>query len=233
MKKFFLINFSDNGFSNDSLLVKTRNLVVSFLLLLLLSIVVGFVIAESLDYCIINYLHYESILDQISNTQSKYNALFFLPVILIPFFEELLFRLVLRVSKLNLSIFIGFLSYKLLGGKIITFDVYNYYHFLYLLFGLLIGVVSYYCINQKIITFLNQKKKWLIIISIALFGLVHVSNIKILHWQLLLLYPFFVTPQLFLGYFATNLRLKYSFIWGFLLHAMLNGFSYFLSLLLH
>jgi Type II CAAX prenyl endopeptidase Rce1-like len=232
MKKFFLITNSDDYPTNDSFLLKTRNLVLSFLFMWLL-VLVALAIAASLDYCIVNYFHFESILNSISKTQSKYDALLLLVIVIVPFFEELLFRLVLKVNKLHLSIFTSLLSYTLVGGKILRFDIHNNYSLAYLFFGLLVGVVTYLFVNQKSIDFLNQKRKWLVVISIVLFGLGHINNIKVYHWELTLLYPFFVMPQFILGYLATNLRLKYGFVWGFLLHAMINGSPYLLPLLHH
>jgi Type II CAAX prenyl endopeptidase Rce1-like len=230
MKKFFLISNYDYNSSNDNFLVKTKNLALSFLFMLLLMIV-ALAIAESLDYCIKNYLHYESILDSIEKTQSKYDPLIFLVIVVGPFYEELLFRLILKASKLFLSVFNCLLSYTLLDGSIIKFDIHNNQSIANVLFALIVGIVTYWCVSQKSIDFLNRNKKWLIVISIILFGLAHIGNIKTFHWQLLLLYPFFVTPQFILGYFAANLRLKYGLFWGFLLHAMLNGTPYILTLL--
>jgi hypothetical protein len=230
MKKFFLITNSDDYPTNDSFLLKTRNLALSYLLMILL-IVLAVMIEFSLDSWIKNYLHFESILNSIQKSQSKYDAMVFLVIVLGPFYEELLFRLVLKVNKLHLSIFTSLLSYTLVGGKILRFDIHNNYSLAYLFFGLLVGVVTYLFVNQKSIDFLNQKRKWLVIISIALFGLLHLRHVSIFHWQLLALYPFFVMNQFILGYLATNLRLKYGFVWGFLLHAMLNGSPYLLTLL--
>lgn len=55
---------------------------------------------------------------------------------------------------------------------------------------------------------------------------VKVCNIKILHWQLTLFYLFYVLSQMTIGYFTTNLRLKYGFFWGLLFHILINASSF-------
>ena len=59
-------------------------------------------------------------------------------------------------------------------------------------------------------------------VSVVLFGLVHISNIETLHWELALLYPVYVLPQMILGYIFSVQRLKLGFIWGLLFHSMNN-----------
>jgi membrane protease YdiL (CAAX protease family) len=224
MNKFFLINNADEIYSSDRIIIKIKYLVLSFVFMFL-SIILSLIIVLPLNYLITDYFHFESILELISKTQSKYHGFFLLIVIIGPIVEELIFRLVLKVSKFNLAVFVSVISYKFIGGQISKFNSQDINSYLHVLFGIAIGLLIYFYTKDKFVDFLNKNQKWLVLISILSFGFAHINNIKIYHWELILFYPFFVLPQFILGYFSANLRLKYGFIWGFFLHALLNGFT--------
>jgi len=226
MNNFFL-KILNPEISNHSLKIKTLNLIRSYLFSFVLILVVVFVIIFPLDLLITDYLHFESVKYLIHKTQLEYKSYpFYLVVFIGPFAEELLFRLALKVNKFNIAIFFCIFTYLILGGSITKFDIHKTIFLYYILISIILSILSYFYFPEKVITLLNKKKNWLIIISIALFGLVHISNIKTLYWQLALLYPFFVLPQMIMGYFITNLRLKYGFFWGFLLHILINSSSF-------
>ncbi len=157
------------------------------------------------------------------------NLPFYVIILIGPLIEEILFRLVLVINRKNISVFIGVWVFELLGGRIATFIVNNNTFFIYYcLIGLGFGFFSYKYLPLKIIDLLNTKRIFIIKSSIVLFGLIHIFNISTFCWQLILLYPFFISPQIIMRYFITNLRLGYSFWWGFALHALFNGVSFFL-----
>ena len=58
-------------------------------------------------------------------------------------------------------------------------------------------------------------------ISAISFGLIHIPNYT-LHGLLIFIYILYVTPQMVMGVFFGNIRMRYGFIWGFFLHAMVN-----------
>jgi membrane protease YdiL (CAAX protease family) len=230
MKKFFLVNSSNLEYCNDSSFKKLKNLFISYLFGTFIIILVILVILNPIDLLLTKYFHFESILKLISQSHKNIIAYpFYIMIFIGPFTEEILFRLGLKLTKFNISIFIGSIFYLLLGGKTINFDIQNQFLIYYIVISFIISVISYLYFPSKILDFLNKKKNWLITISIFLFGLLHILNIKILHWQLLFLYPFFVLPQIIMGYFITNLRLKYGFVWGFFLHAFFNTINLLIS----
>lgn len=230
MNSFFLINSSNFEYCNDSVSEKIKNTLISFLIGFLVIIVLILLVANPLDLLLTKFLHFESVNELISKTHKIIIAYpFYMMVFMIPFVEELLFRLILEVNKFNISVFVGLVLYKILGGQIIKFDIYNFLNIFFVLISITISIVSYYYFPVKIIDFLNKKRSWLVATSILLFGLMHISNIKVLYWELMFFYPFFVLPQLIMGYFITNLRLKYGFLWGFLLHALFNAFNFYIS----
>jgi hypothetical protein len=166
----------------------------------------------------------------ISHSHKQIHSLpFYVIIFVAPFFEELLFRLSLKLNKLNVSIFFGLLSYLIFGGKIISLKLINFNFLGHLLVALLLFCVFYYFFSSTIIKFLYEYKKIIIAFSIFSFGIIHVFNMDKLYWQLFLFYPFYVLPQMIMGYFISNLRLKYGFMWGLMLHILINTFSVFLS----
>lgn len=236
MNVLFFFNFQDfknNGYSSintHSLFQKIKNLSLSLLFVYFIIFLCVIFIIFPLDILITNVFHFESIRGLIKQGQEKIvNYPFYLVVFLGPFVEELLFRLALRLGKLNVAVFLGIFIYFIFGGPISKFDIYNIYYLYLILISLTVSVISYFYLSIKNIIFLEQKKCWLIIFSIVLFGLIHIYNIKILHWQLILFYPFFVLPQMIMGYFITILRLKYGFFWGLSLHVLINASSFLLK----
>jgi hypothetical protein len=53
------------------------------------------------------------------------------------------------------------------------------------------------------------------------FGIVHITNYK-LSYTILLLSPILIAPQILVGLLLV-LRVRYGFVWGFLLHALHNA----------
>ncbi|HAH56367.1 MAG TPA: hypothetical protein DCM02_14065 [Flavobacterium sp.] len=84
--------------------------------------------------------------------------------------------------------------------------------------------MTYFYLPQQTVDSLRKHcTHYLIKFSILFFGLIHIANASVLHWELSLFYPFFVLPQIIMGYFITNLRLKYGFWWGYALHVLFNA----------
>jgi len=230
MLSFFRINKKNNNENNHNFLLKIKNLFASFIFVIILIFVSIFIVIYPLDFFIKNYLHFESISELIHKNNQDYNTYpFYLIIFIGPFVEEILFRLILKVNKFNISIFLGLLLLKLLTGNIYQFDILSLTFGFYIAFCILLSIVVYFFIPIKTINFLKAKNQILIFSSVLLFGLVHIMNIKTYHWELILLYPFFVLPQMIMGYFITNLRLKYGFFWGLFLHIIFNAFSVLIS----
>ena len=76
--------------------------------------------------------------------------------------------------------------------------------------------------NPKIETAIGKRQKIITMLSVVLFGLLHIVNIENLHWELVLFYPVYVLPQTILGYVCSVQRLKLGFVWGLLFHSMNN-----------
>lgn len=229
MEKINKIYFFKPNTIGSNLIDKIKELFISFFWLFGLIIVTITLIVFPLDLFITKVLHFESVKELIHQTQIAYDKYpFYIVVFIGPFVEEVLFRLILIVNKRNLSLFFGVLVYEILRHLFVRVDFQNEFYLYFILIGFIVFAISWFYLPLVIVDFLKGKINLLIPLSIILFGLIHVSNIKILHWQLSLLYPFFVLPQIIMGYFITSLRLKYGFIWGLSLHIIINALSFFL-----
>jgi hypothetical protein len=75
----------------------------------------------------------------------------------------------------------------------------------------------------------NRFRRQLIILSMCLFGLMHIGNYTPIQWPLIWIYPIYVLPQLCMGWAITYIRFKNGFWWGFALHCLINSMSVLLS----
>ena len=148
---------------------------------------------------------------------------FFLVVILEPLVEELIFRLILVPKRRNIAIFTFVFSFLVLNKTyyIIKID------WLLLMSLAVSGLLSFLVFNllkrnPKIETAIGKRQKIITMVSVVLFGLLHIANIETLHWELALLYPVYALPQMILGYISSVQRLKLGFVWGLLFHSMIN-----------
>jgi hypothetical protein len=224
---FFKLDLNSSQTTNHTFGQKVKFLVYSYFLALAVSFVLMLFVTMPMDFFVMKVLHFESIqktLNPLYKSAIKYPI--YLIVLIGPFFEEILFRLALVINRKNISLFLGVLIFELLGGKISTFDINNQLYQFYILSGIAVSIISYFYFPKQIIYFLNKYRNYLIKFSILLFGLLHISNAYEYHWQLVTFYPFFVMPQLILGYFITNLRMKYGFWWGLALHIIFNAKSF-------
>ncbi len=147
-----------------------------------------------------------------------------LMILIIPFIEELIFRLPLRFKKIN------FISFFIIGIFIFGFS-----------FAIHLGLPPFIAIPVPVLLtgflfFLLYNKKtgknWELVWNnhyrtvfytlTALFALFHLTNFKF-SISLLLFAPIVVLPQFIGGLLMGFLRVKQGFIWGFFLHALHNS----------
>lgn len=224
---FFKLQLNNIQQLEHNLVQKVKFFVLSYFFALASMFFLLLFVTMPMDFFIMKVLHYESmqkILDPLKNQNIHYP--FYLVVFIGPFFEEILFRLGLIINKKNISFFIGVLIFEILGGSITTFSLTNSSSIYFALIGLAGMLLSYFYLPKQVLDFLNNYRSYLIRFSILFFGLLHLTNASEFHWQLTLFYPFFVLPQIVMGYFITNLRLKYGFFWGLGLHIVFNAVSY-------
>ena len=178
-----------------------------------------------MDDFLIKKMGFTSVFKLMMESQKKIKGYYgiFIVVILGPLVEELIFRLILVPKRRNIAIFTFVFSFLVLNK---TYYV-NKIDWLLLVSLVVSGLLSFLVFNllkrnPKIETAIGRRQKIVTMVSVVLFGLVHISNIETLHWELALFYPVYVLPQMILGYIFSVQRLKLGFIWGLLFHSMNN-----------
>ena len=177
------------------------------------------------DDFLIKKIGFPSVFKLMIESQKKIKGYygFFLVVILGPLVEELIFRLILVPKRRNIAIFTFVFSFLVLNK---TYYI-NKIDWLLLVSLVASGLLSFLVFNllkrnPKIETAIGKRQKIITIVSVVLFGLLHIVNIENLHWELALLYPVYALPQMILGYVSSVQRLKLGFVWGLLFHSMIN-----------
>ena len=177
------------------------------------------------DEFLIKKMGFPSVFKLMIESQKKIKGYygFFMVVILGPLVEELIFRLILVPKRRNIVIFTFVFSFLVLNK---TYYV-NKIDWLLLMSLVVSGLLSFLVFNllkrnPKIETAIGKRQKIITIVSVVLFGLLHIANIENLHWELALLYPVYSLPHMILGYVSSVQRLKLGFVWGLLFHSMNN-----------
>jgi hypothetical protein len=155
---------------------------------------------------------------------------FWFVVIIIPIIEEILFRLFLNFKKKEICLSVFLMLLLVLGIRFTSEAFFLLSTWVKVGISLSVVVVLYFFVIDNI-KFSIRLQRSLTIVSIIAFGLMHIDNLEKIYYSLLLIYPFFVLPQMLIGYFVTNLRLKQGFVWGILLHCMTNLTFFLLHLL--
>ena len=177
------------------------------------------------DDFLIKKMGFTSVFKLMMESQKKIKGYYgiFMVVILGPLVEELIFRLILVPKRRNIAIFTFVFSFLVLNKTyyIIKID------WLLLVSLVVSGLLSFLVFNllkrnPEIETAIGKRQKIITMVSVVLFGLLHIANIENLHWELALLYPVYALPQIILGYVSSVQRLKLGFIWGLLFHSMNN-----------
>ncbi|NEW82898.1 MAG: CPBP family intramembrane metalloprotease [Mariniphaga sp.] len=160
---------------------------------------------------------------------------FFLFVILVgPLIEEILCRLNLKITKLNIAVFFAVLIPVII--KLIFFRAFHLYFYLSSL-PLFIGI--YYAINRfgfasdKIEIFVKSKFKYVFHLSAIVFGMIHLTNYDTIYWWMIVIIPLLTAPYISMGYLFGYVRMKYGFVNGFLMHSTVNFISVLLVMTKH
>ena len=170
------------------------------------------------DEFLIKKMGFPSVFKLMLESQKKIKGYYsiFMVVILGPLVEELIFRLILVPKRRNIAIFTFVFSFLVLNK---TYYINKIDWLLGLLSFLVFNLLKR---NPKIETAIGKRQKIITMVSVVLFGLLHIVNIETLHWELALLYPVYVLPQMISGYVCSVQRLKLGFVWGLLFHSMNN-----------
>lgn len=217
-----------------SVISNVKYVLNSYFFCLILSALTG-VFLVNLDHKLVKYFGMNSIYEQIkqNNTEGKQqfgNYSFLIIIFIGPIVEEIIFRLPLNLKRTSLALAISLLLFRLSGNSI-TFPNFTHTHYWISLLLAFISfiLISYFFPVPLLESVKSKHYRWWYYFGIIAFGLVHISNIKILSVNLALLYPLFVLPQIIMGAFISNIRMHRGFLWGIVLHGLINMTSYLLA----
>ncbi|MDD4028567.1 MAG: CPBP family glutamic-type intramembrane protease [Caldisericia bacterium] len=157
---------------------------------------------------------------------SSYLSLLMLGGIVLPFLEEVGFRLPLHFHPLSLGISLAYilvLLYSLvfpqpssLGTNILVV----------IAISLLIGglcALLFYGKRDSIALFWHRQFRWIYYSFAILFGCMHISNFSSPSIWVYLFTPLLILPQFLSGLVLGYVRLQFGFFWGFAFHALWNS----------
>jgi len=150
-------------------------------------------------------------------------SIFWIAVILAPLFEEILCRLILKISKLNIALFLAILIAVI--TKILFFKGIILYVYLSAipLFGLIYFAISQFHFPLEVIDqFIKSKFRIIFHFSAIAFGMLHLSNYETIYWWMIVFIPFLTAPYIALGYVFGYVRMKYGFLYGLAMHSTIN-----------
>lgn len=152
--------------------------------------------------------------------------MFLIGVLLVPFIEEIIFRLSLLFKPIFLTIACCLLFYIVVSK--FYFNV-NYLFldstlFLRLTLTLIIGILVFIITSKfsdRLTIFWNNNFKWIYYISVLVFGFLHVFNYQI-DTQDLNIVLLLVLPQLLGGVVLGFIRIRYGFVYCCIFHSCFN-----------
>jgi len=220
----FLLN-ERNSFSNKLLnLLKTYGI-------LLLALIATTPAILMVDYFVVHVLHCKTILEMSKHGMSQFlhkmgywKALFYVCLIG-PLIEETIFRLPLSLKKRHIAW--GFAAAAFLFSGFLLEEIKSPWLNLSirLSVSILIYITCVFTAPKRLSIIDHRFRKHLIILSMILFGLMHIGNYSPIQWPLIWIYPVYVLPQILMGWAIAYIRFRDGFWWGFILHCLINSVS--------
>ncbi|RMZ58992.1 CPBP family intramembrane metalloprotease [Chryseobacterium nematophagum] len=228
IKNLFYFYFKPSKEITHPLSLRSKIISILYFLLLKYSFLLFFVSIRYLLVLqnIVPPLKYDNKMELISNS-------FFFSVLLGPILEEILFRLWLVYSKVNLSITITCL---LLWISALAFDIYWFDTIKLVIYYILSFIVLFTLFfflfkkyeSEKLINFWKKNQKVFITISSILFGVIHIWNYTDSN-NSILYYIITFSPQVFSGFILCYLRVRMGFEVGVATHSLNNFIPLILS----
>jgi len=149
--------------------------------------------------------------------KSKY--LVIIGFLVIPFFEEVVWRLLLKPTKSNFFLAVGVLLIYI----IIQLLRQKYYLCIMFTAYLLSLIVIRQFFKEHIKKIFISHFKWFFWASCVFFGLIHAFNFKGNLVWIITLAPLLGSPQIISGSIIGYIRMNYGFIYGVIFHVLLNS----------
>jgi hypothetical protein len=152
----------------------------------------------------------------------NFNTFYFLKLsFFVPIVEELIFRLPLRFSRINLITSGGLLLFFIFQ----SLNIYIAISFLILSFGfIIISIKKGLDSLGRVDNFLTKYFLWIFYFQAILFGFLHLANYN-LDIRYFYLFPFYILTYIIIGCFwgYIRVRYKYGLYVCIITHIMLNG----------
>jgi hypothetical protein len=166
---------------------------------------------------------FRDLIDALQNNASA-NRSFFFFLVFAPIVEEIIFRLPLKIKKLNLfiSLAVAFLFFYYLSA--ISSMATLKFFLIFIPYLICLGFLIFFVVKTSFLE--NFKEKYYIFYFYGLsviFGLLHLTNfIEDVPNKLILFSPIFTFFQIISGVFLSYTRIKYGLIWSIALHMIIN-----------
>ncbi|AXB56115.1 CPBP family glutamic-type intramembrane protease [Flavobacterium fluviale] len=149
------------------------------------------------------------------------NVTFLKVAIIAPVIEEIIFRLIIKVNRLNVVLFFAYLTFYILYQNYIL-STFLYYVLVASFFSLLFINAFNHKINENSLK--NKHSKFLIYISCLLFGLFHLPNFNEVDVTNIITLGYLFS-KVFAGFAFILLRLKFGLSASILLHVIINSIA--------
>lgn len=230
-----VINYLKNPYYTNpgrfSFFSNVKYVLLSYLMCSMGIIAAGLIIL-SIDYTIVEYFGIDSIYKQIKATNTNVktafgNYSFVVVVFIVPLLEELIFRLPLNTKNSSIALAGSLLLFRFLNGGLLVADFSQIVYWANIFVSVSFFLFTRKFLSKKLVFAIKNSnfKTWYYFITIS-FGLVHILNIKRMDLRLMLLYPLYVMPQIVMSIFLGNIRMQRGFIWGVVLHGLINSVSF-------
>ena len=214
--------------SDVSFKQKTKKVAELYLVYLLAALVLNIpllltdrlIVKPFLDFSFYQQMEMNSL--KITSRYGDYGLLYV--VLLGPFLEEMLFRLPLSLEKIGIGVSFALITYRLSVEHILTELEYdNPYWYVKLAIALCVFLFTIKFFPSSWLTTIkeNYLPHAFYFIS-AVFALVHIANFAPYNLHVMFFYPIFILPQFLMGLFIGYTRIKYGFIYGVVLHGLIN-----------
>lgn len=189
---------------------------------ILLTLIIGLLLL-ALDNLLVKVFGVNPIIGNLASNSKKVNESFspHVTILIIPFIEELAYRLGLSCRKDDFSFSTALMFYVTAGGTIVGLGLREG---ILACISFLIFLTLYRFTPETFLTRLRTSyfKYYFYFLALA-FGLGHIGNFKPHYWELFYVYPFFAIPFIIMGIGISYIRVRCGFFYGLLLHAMFNA----------
>jgi len=222
-------------FQNRKIQEKLILIFITYCVIFLFIILSGLIISVT-DFIVSHLLHFKNIYNQDTSQLKDEFAKFdhvkgaLVMCILGPLIEETIFRLPLSLNRYHIATALS-VAMLFFSGKIYTLQHIDWQFIMRLIFALTLFLILMKWVPANLSQIDNKYKTIINISSIALFGLVHITNFTPIQWSIWFIYPIYVLPQICLGWGLTYIRFRNGFFWGLLLHCFINTISYVVTFL--